>query len=103
MEYRIEKWEGPGEPDTASLVRQMRSEGYSVFQWTDNAGTVYPDHQHPEDQSHWIISGMLELTVLGYGKATLGPGDRDFMPVGTMHSAKVIGGQPVKYLIGARN
>lgn len=103
MKYRIEKWNGPGDPDAGEMMKRMRAEGYGIFRWTDSAGAVYPEHEHGEDQSHWIILGTLELTVRGHGKVTLGPGDRDFMPAGTVHSARVLGGGEVVYLIGTRS
>jgi quercetin dioxygenase-like cupin family protein len=106
--YRIDKWEKrekreDGEaPRSASLRIQMESEGYDVFEWSDRPGTVYGLHEHAEDQSHCIISGQLELTIEGEGVFILGPGDRDFMPAGTRHSARVAGDDPVVYLIGAK-
>lgn len=102
MEYRVEKWNGPDRPDAGELMSRMRAEGYSVVQWSDGAGAIYPEHEHREDQSHWIISGTLELTVRGAGKVVLQTGDRDFMPAGTVHAARVLGGEPVIYLIGVR-
>ena len=79
----------------------MEAEGYSVFEWTDAPGTTYGRHAHPEDQSHWIISGALTL-VVGHEEYTLRAGDRDFLPAGTVHAARVEGGEPVRYLIGAK-
>lgn len=102
MSYRIERWTETGPPDAAKLTQKMRSEGYSVFQWSDPAGAVYPEHEHSDDQSHWIISGTLEISVEGLGRIELRTGDRDFMPVGTVHSARVLGEIPVVYLIGAK-
>jgi len=102
MSYRIERGTETQPPDAANLIQKMRAEGYSVFQWSDHPGAVYPDHEHGDDQSHWIISGCLELTVKGFGKVELRPGDRDFMPAGTVHSASVKGDQPVVYLIGSK-
>ena len=101
-EYRVKKWDGAGAPDAGDLARQMRDEGYRVFEWSDEPDAVYPDHSHAEEQSHWIIDGTLELTVRGFGTVTLNPGDRDFMPAGTTHSARVVGGNPVVYLIGSK-
>jgi quercetin dioxygenase-like cupin family protein len=101
-EYRVEKWNEPGAPEAGDLTNRMRGEGYNVFQWSDGPRATYPDHEHGEDQSHWIISGMLELTVRGFGKVILRSGDRDFMPAGTVHSARVLGDEPVVYLIGAK-
>ncbi|NNE66055.1 MAG: cupin domain-containing protein [Pyrinomonadaceae bacterium] len=78
----------------------METEGYSVFKWQDLPGAVYSEHTHPEDQSHWIISGSLELIVNGTNRILLNAGDRDFMPAGTRHEARVVGESPVTYLIG---
>ena len=94
-EYRVEKWTGPSPPQAGDLTRRMRAEGYNVFQWSDGVGAVYPDHEHSDHQSHWVISGVLELNIRGFGKVALKPGDRDFMPAGTVHSARVIGNAPV--------
>lgn len=99
--YRIIKHEGGG-IDEALYRRVLADEGYSVFCWTDVPGSQYPDHQHSNDQTHWILSGNLELTVEGHGAFLLEPGDRDIMPAGTVHSARVIGAKPVSYLIGEK-
>lgn len=102
VEYRVEKWNAAGRPDPTELSDRLRVEGYSVVRWSDPPGTIYPYHAHNEEQSHWIISGTLELTVRGHGKFALTPGDRDFMPAGTMHRARVLGSERVVYLIGAK-
>jgi mannose-6-phosphate isomerase-like protein (cupin superfamily) len=78
----------------------LERDGYRTYEWTDAAGAVYGLHEHQRDQSHWIISGTLELTVEGAGIVVLNAGDRDTMPAGTRHSARVIGDEPVRYLIG---
>lgn len=99
-EYRVERWSESSPPDADTLRRIMADEGFSVFQWTDQAGTSYGLHKHSTDQSHWIISGALELEVQQVGTVTLNPGDRDYMPAGTYHAARVIGDEPLVYLIG---
>ena len=101
MSIEIERWTEDGAPDAAALRQLLQSEGYSVFQWTDAPGTSYGPHAHAEDQSHWIISGALELRI-GYESYVLRAGDRDFLPANTMHSAFVPGEEPVAYLIGAK-
>jgi len=84
------------------VLRQvLQSEGYEVMEWTDAPGTMYPPHSHSEDQSHWVISGELELTIDGE-TYTLLAGDRDFLPAHTMHTAFVPGKEPVRYLIGVK-
>jgi quercetin dioxygenase-like cupin family protein len=79
----------------------MEEEGYSVFEWIDAPGTAYDPHVHAEDQSHWIISGVLELGI-GDERYALHAGDRDYLPAYTKHSASVQGDEPVVYLIGAK-
>ena len=115
MKLQIERWTRPESPDAATCRRRLESEGYSVFEWSDAPGTKYGPHAHAEDQSHWIISGALELTVGGERgpqpgspagvpeRYTLHAGDRDFLPANTMHSAFVPGDEPVTYLIGAKH
>lgn len=102
MSIEVERWSEPAAPDPQELKTRLSGEGFSVFQWSDAAGTKYGPHAHAEDQTHWILSGELELRV-GYENYTLGPGDRDFLPANTMHSAFVPGDQPVTYLIGAKH
>jgi len=97
----VERWTAADAPDPRDLRSRLESEGYRVFAWSDAAGTRYAAHAHEEDQSHWIISGALELTV-GVEKYTLRSGDRDFLPARTIHSAFVPGAEPVRYLIGAK-
>lgn len=101
--YRVEKWQELHAPNPAMLRHCLTKEGYQVFQWTDEAGMEYGSHMHGEDQSHWIISGSLELSVQGVGIFVLEPGDRDFMPAGTYHSARVLGDEPVMYIVGAKH
>lgn len=80
----------------------MESEGFCVFQWSEPPGATYSAHAHSDNQSHWIVSGTLELEVKGHGTVRLTAGDRDLMPASTQHSAKVIGNETVVYLIGSK-
>ena len=102
MPLRVERWAETAKPDAKTLCQRLENEGYSVFEWTDGPGTTYGPHSHAEDQTHWIISGALELTV-GGDSYTLKAGDRDFLPEDTVHSAFVPGNEPVRYLIGAKH
>ena len=102
MSIQIERWSEETPPNPTQLRALLESEGYSVFQWSDAPGTKYGPHAHAEDQSHWILSGVLELRV-GHETYTLRAGDRDYLPANTMHSAFVPGDEPVTYLIGAKH
>jgi quercetin dioxygenase-like cupin family protein len=100
--YRIERWSQLHAPNSAMLRHILVSEGFRVFQWSDMPGAVYVNHKHAEDQSHWIISGALELTIERVGTVVLNVGDRDFMPANTYHSARVVSEEPVVYLVGEK-
>jgi len=102
MGIQIERWTETSLPDPQLLKRRLIAEGYTVFQWTDAPGTRYGPHAHAEDQSHWIVSGELQLHV-GHETYTLHAGDRDFLPANTIHSAVVPDNEPVTYLIGAKH
>ena len=102
MSVEVERWSEANQPDADELRQRLQSEGYSVFQWSDAAGTKYGPHAHAEDQSHWIISGELALRV-GHETYTLRAGDRDFLSANTIHSAFVPGDDPVVYLRGAKH
>lgn len=102
VRYKVDRWNEFMPPNPAMLRSRLESEGYDVFQWSDAPGAVYGTHMHEEEQSHWIISGSIELSIETVGTVVLGPGDRDFMPAGCYHSARVVGDDPVIYLIGAK-
>lgn len=102
MSIEVERWNEEAAPNPAELRQRLQDEGYSVFQWSDAPGTKYGPHSHPEDQSHWILSGELELRV-EHDTYTLRAGDRDLLPANTVHSAFVPGDGPVTYLIGAKH
>lgn len=102
MSIQVDRWTETTAPDADKLKARLVEEGYSVFQWSDEPGTKYGPHAHAEDQSHWILSGELELRI-GHEIYTLRAGDRDYLPANTVHSAFVSGNQPVVYLIGAKH
>lgn len=101
--YQVIPWNSEAKPKAEELRKILNKEGYSVYQWSDRAGAVYSEHFHSNDQSHWIISGSLELTIRDVGIFVLNAGDRDIMPTNTYHSARVVGDEPVVYLIGEKN
>jgi quercetin dioxygenase-like cupin family protein len=102
IDYRVERWNEINPPLSAMLRLRLTQENYDVFQWCDNPGAMYGNHMHDEDQSHWILSGTLEITVERVGTFELNAGDRDFMPARIYHSARVIGEEPVMYLVGIK-
>jgi quercetin dioxygenase-like cupin family protein len=99
---RIERWREVYDPSPAVLRLKLSSEGYSIFHWIDRAGTVYGIHKHDKDQTHWIISGELEISLENGFTYTLKAGDRDYMPAETWHIARVVGDEPVNYMVGEK-
>jgi quercetin dioxygenase-like cupin family protein len=63
MSFAVRRWTRSDIPGASELRQILEGEGYSVFEWTDPPRTRYEPHEHDDDQSHWIISGALELTV----------------------------------------
>jgi quercetin dioxygenase-like cupin family protein len=100
--YRFEKWKEFYPPNIAMLRNILVSEGYLVYQWSDTPKAYYGPHKHPEEQTHWVVSGILELNIAGFGSVVLEAGDRDFMPADTYHTAEVLGDQEVLYLVGEK-
>ncbi|HUF03467.1 MAG TPA: cupin domain-containing protein [Aridibacter sp.] len=100
IEHRVWRWEEIFAPNPAHLRYLMEKEGFTVFQWCDHPGACYGNHKHPEDQSHWIISGSLEIQIETLESVILEPGDRDYVPADAYHTARVIGEEPVIYLVG---
>ncbi len=102
MTIKIERWRKPHAPNPAMLRQILGGEGYRVFQWCDQPEAFYAMHKHPEAQSHWVISGTLEITVEAQGSYKLEAGDRDFLPAETYHTARIVGEEAVLYLVGEK-
>ena len=51
-----------------------------------NQGAVLPRHSHPHEQTGYLVSGCLELTI-GDETARLGPGDSWCIPGDAGHNA----------------
>ena len=102
MSIEVDRWAEVVAPEAQELRRRLVEEGYTVFLSKDAPGTKYGPHAHAEDQSHWIISGGLELRV-GHETYSLRAGDRDYLPANTIHSAFVPDDEAVTYLIGSKH
>ena len=101
-DYRVEKWREFNKPNAAMLRMLLDREGYRVSHWCDQPEKFHAKHKHGIDQTHWIISGAMEITIERVGVFVLETGDRDFMPANTYHSLRVVGEEPVMYLVGEK-
>lgn len=82
------------------IIDGLRSEGFEVIEWTDDAGTHYPEHAHTGDEVLVVLSGQITMTLSG-AERRLGPGDRLALTAGAMHTATV-GPNGATYLVAAR-
>src|SRR5262249_6014892 len=98
---KIQRWQRDGLPNEAVMRTTLEEEGYSVCGWTDQPDATYPPHEHADDQSHWVVRGAIALRI-GDKEYVLRAGDRDWMPAGTVHAARVVGDEAVTYLIGSK-
>jgi quercetin dioxygenase-like cupin family protein len=55
-------------------------------------GAVAPRHKHPGEEIVYVLKGTLQYRVEGRPPATLKAGDVVFIPYGTPHEVKNIGG-----------
>ena len=91
----VQHWHPSDGPVTEAALRaKLESLGYAVAKYVYEPGTVFPDHRHGIDKIDAVVSGRFRLVVGGH-LAVLGPGDWVAIPRGSVHSAAVIGDEPV--------
>jgi len=61
-------------------------------------GVAAGRHTHPGEELGYVLEGTLQLEVAGQPPRTLKAGDAFFIPSGTVHDGKNIGGGPAKVL-----
>jgi quercetin dioxygenase-like cupin family protein len=82
-------------PFSEQMLRaKLEALGYRVARYTYTPGTVFPDHRHEVDKIDAVIAGRFRLVIGGH-LTVLGPGDWVDVPRGAVHSATVIGDEPV--------
>lgn len=72
------------------IVRQaLTTDTSTIVRYTYHTGSVFPIHQHPEDQVTLVHSGEIEFTV-GGETVVLRAGQIAIIPGDTPHGARVI-------------
>ena len=61
-------------------------------------GVAAGKHTHPGEELGYVLEGTLQLEVTGQPPRTLKAGDAFFIPAGTVHDGKNVGGGPAKVL-----
>ena len=70
-------------------IQQLEKEGFaSVYEWQDEPGTVYPEHEHEGKNTMMLTDGSAVAVVAGEEKV-LSAGDRLDVPAGVKHSVTV--------------
>lgn len=85
----------------AGLAALLEAKGYRVTRYVYPQGTVFPPHTHELDKIDAVVSGEFELTLEGRA-LVLKPGEWIAVPRGCIHSARVIGTEPVVSLDAVR-
>jgi quercetin dioxygenase-like cupin family protein len=92
----IHRWNAAldGAFSEAGLRAKLESMGYRVARYVYSPGTVFPDHKHGVDKIDAVVAGRFRLIIGGH-VAILGPGEWVNVPSGVIHSAVVMGDEPV--------
>ena len=78
----------------AALRAKLESLGYRVARYVYAPGTVFPDHKHDVEKADAVVAGRFRLIIGGH-VVVLRAGEWVIIPAGVMHSAAVIGDEPV--------
>ena len=100
---RVEKWDAvrDGPLSEEAMQEKLEALGYSVARYVYPPGTYFPDHTHEINKMDAVLSGRFRMTVLNES-AILEAGDCLAVPSDTVHSAEVIGDEPVVSLDATR-
>jgi quercetin dioxygenase-like cupin family protein len=99
----VERWDEEREgPLTEDAMRdRLEQRGYRVSRYVYPSGTRFPEHTHAIDKIDAVLSGRFRMTVEGQ-EVVLEAGDAIDVPRGTVHSAEVVGDEPVVSLDATR-
>ncbi|MGD8783834.1 MAG: cupin domain-containing protein [Thioalkalispiraceae bacterium] len=83
-----------GEFNEQAMYDKLAAMGYRVNRYIYPPGTLFPEHDHSMDKIDAVLAGRFKLTMQGES-VILEAGDYLEVPRGIVHSAEVIGDQPV--------
>jgi quercetin dioxygenase-like cupin family protein len=99
---KVDHWQAEDGPlSEQALKAKLERLGYSVNRYVYPPGTYFPDHTHTVDKIDAVISGQFRI-VMGKDSAILRAGDFVHIPRGAVHSAEVVGDEPVESLDAIR-
>jgi quercetin dioxygenase-like cupin family protein len=100
---QIEHWHADRDgPLTEQGLRdKITARGYAVSRYVYPPGTFFPAHDHGVDKIDGVVSGRFRMTMGGQ-EVVLEAGDLLVVPKHAMHTAEVVGDEPVVSLDGVR-
>ncbi len=100
---RLDHWDEQrdGPLTESAMRRRLESLGYVVTRYVYPPGTFFPDHTHAVDKIDGVLSGRFRMTM-GGRTVVLEAGDMLHVPAGAVHSAEVVGDEPVVSLDAVR-
>ncbi|MBI3913853.1 MAG: cupin domain-containing protein [Chloroflexi bacterium] len=100
----LTRWHKETSPSLEALRSALTGEGFTVTEWADPAGTVYPVHTHEQMEIRVVVRGRLRVGLPDSGEEfVLEPGDRLEIPPNTPHWSDVSGDGPVMFLSASKN
>jgi quercetin dioxygenase-like cupin family protein len=87
-----EQTDGPLSED--AMRQKLEALGYSVSRYVYSPGTYFPPHRHEVDKIDGVLSGHFRMEMQGK-TLILEAGDLLEVPRGVLHSAEVVGNEPV--------
>jgi len=99
----VEHWnpETDGVLNETAMQRKLEARGYAVTRYVYPPGTYFPDHTHGVDKIDGVLAGRFRMTM-GKTSVILEAGDCLFVPRSAVHSAEVVGSEPVVSLDAVR-
>ena len=93
---KVRRWnesiDGPLDQD--GLREKLENEGYRVNTYTYSPGTFFGNHEHSVSKIDAVLSGTFRIGMNGKF-VDLKAGDWIEVPAGAVHSAEVLGKEPV--------
>jgi quercetin dioxygenase-like cupin family protein len=100
---KVERWNAArdGPLEEGALRAKLERRGYTVSRYVYPPGTRFGSHTHDVDKLDAVLSGRFRMAT-SEGEVMLEAGDVLAVPRGTVHSAEVVGEDPVVSLDATR-
>ncbi len=93
---KIKTWNTdiPGQSTEQTISSYLNDLGYNVTKYVYPPGAIFPPHSHNIDKIDVVLSGSLEMTLQGETIVLISMQYLE-IPRGEVHSARVVGDEPV--------